>query len=201
MFCPQLDLTLILFCFCHSDVWWVLYSKAWFCADTSISCYCRISSWVYCSAHNVPSSSCLQSYLFFSFLPTRFALMPLSAVLPRGRQKVKQEKAVFPYGISALSCRAFCARRSSVELGVVMALLHHWWRGLLWVCTHHTVGYCWSRGVTSFDCSKVAVTIRVSESLITCNDSTGRLKQKIQWTTKSLERVLLLPSGSLYLPW
>lgn len=38
--------------------------------------------------------------------------MPLSAVLPRGRQKVKQEKTVFPYGISALSCRVFCARRS-----------------------------------------------------------------------------------------
>lgn len=84
--------------------WWVLYSKTWFCADTSISCYCIISFWIYCfcSAQNVLFSSCLHFYLFLSFLPTRFALMPLSAVLPRGRQKVKQEKVVFPYGMSAL---------------------------------------------------------------------------------------------------
>lgn len=122
--------------------WWVLYSKTWFCADTSISCYCIISSWICwcCSAQNVPSSSHLHSYLFFSFLPTRFGLMPLSAVLPRGRQKVKQEKAVFLYGMSAVSCRVFCARSPRVQLGFVVVLPHHWWRGLLWVCTHHTVG-------------------------------------------------------------
>lgn len=98
--------------------WWVLYSKKWFCAGTCVSCYCIISSWIYwfCSAQNVPSSSHLHSYLFFSFLPTRFALMPLFAVLPRGRQKVKQEKAVFPYGMSAVSCRVLCKEsKSSAE--------------------------------------------------------------------------------------
>lgn len=138
VFCPQLDLTSILFCFCDSDVWWILYSKTWLCADTSISCYCIISFWIYwfCSAQNVPSWSCLHSYLFFSFLPTRFALMPLSAVLPRGGQEVKQEKAVFLYGMSALSfvqrgevfswvlSRFCCTTNGGVSS--VSALSHQW---------------------------------------------------------------------------
>lgn len=133
--------------------------------------------------------------LLSSFLPIRFVLMLLSAVLPRGRQKVKQEKSVVPYGQSALLLGILC-KEVKCSVGFCHGSATPLMEGSPLGLHSSPLGYCWSReDVTSSDWSKVGVTIRLLESLITCNDSTGRLKQNIQWTTRSLERMLLLPSG------